>query len=446
MSFYRTRTEAHLAQAAKLNPTLNAMTRMMPESALADADRADRAMAEGVSLGLLHGMTISVKDNIDTAGVNTTGGAAFLADNIPTTDAPVVKRLRQAGAVIVGKANMAELAFGSRSFSATGGQCRNPWNIDHIPGGSSGGSGVSVAADMCMGSLGTDTGGSVRLPACFNGVSGLRPTHGSVPINGVLPVSEHNDSVGPLARSVLDVATIYAVISGYDDEDPNSIDQVIPNFLPTLHDGIKGRRIGIPRTFYFEALGPGVGEAVMTAAQVLEAAGAILVDVDVPMAAQAHARQTDSIFADVCSVFHDRLLNNPESITANVYERMKRGLDVTGVQYAEAMAFRIRWRREVKRLFNGIDILLSPTSPIVAPLIEDGNNLFDATKAVTRNTYAGASAGLPGLSVPCGFSPDGLPIGLQLEAAWFNDPLLFQAGVAYQKATDFHLKRAPILG
>ena len=444
MNFYRTRTEAHLAQAEKLNPTLNAMTRMMPASALAEADRADRALAEGVSLGLLHGMTISVKDNIDTAGVNTTGGAGFLADNIPTADAPVVKRLRQAGAVIVGKANMAELAFGSRSFSATGGQCRNPWNPGHIPGGSSGGSGVSVASDMCMGSLGTDTGGSVRLPACFNGVSGLRPTHGSVPINGVLPVSEHNDTVGPLARSVVDVATIYAVISGYEDEDPNSIDQVIPNFLPTLHDGIKGRRIGIPRSFYFESLGPGVGEAVMAAAQVLEAAGAILVDVDVPMAAQAHSRQTDSVFADVCSVFHDRLLNAPETITANVYERMKRGLDVTGVQYAEAMAFRIRWRREVKRLFNGIDILLSPTSPIVAPPIEDGANLFEATKAVTRNTYAGASAGLPGLSVPCGFA-DGLPIGLQLEAAWFNDPLLFQAGVVYQKATDFHLQRAPML-
>ncbi|CAM4007915.1 Glutamyl-tRNA(Gln) amidotransferase subunit A [Bordetella tumbae] len=445
MSTYRESTEVQLARAEQLNPSLCIMTRMMPDSARADADRADRAQAAGESLGLLHGMTISVKDNIDTAGVNTTAGAAFLADNVPTADAPVVERLRRAGAVIVGKANMAELAFGSRSFSATGGQCRNPWNVDRIPGGSSGGSAAGVAAEFCTGSLGTDTGGSVRLPACYNGVSGLRPTHGRVPIRGVVPVSEHNDTVGPIARRVSDVARIFAVIAGYDPLDPTTVDHPVGNFLPHLNAGIAGRRIGIPRQHYFDGLEPGVGEAVMAAAKQLEACGATLVDVDVPLASQAHVHHTNMVFSDVCSVFHERLTKQPETITASVVERMSNGLRVTGVQYAEAASFRLVWRRTLAALFADVDILLSPTAPWTAPVIDDGASLLEATKASTRNTYAGALASIPGLSVPCGLTAAGMPIGLQLEAAWWNEPMLLQAGVAYQQRTDFHLLRAPLL-
>ena len=438
-------TETHLTQAARLNPALNALIAIRTGQALRDARRADAAAARGENLGLLHGMTITVKDNIDIAGEPTTAGAAFLADNIAAADAPVVQRLRNAGAVLLGKANMAELAFGSRSFSAIGGQCRNPWDTERIPGGSSGGSAVSVAADMCIGSLGTDTGGSVRLPACFNGVSGLRPTFGRVPIRGVVPVSEHNDTVGPLARSVSDLARIFAVIAGYDEHDPSTAYHPLGNFLPTLADGIAGRRIGIPRSFYFEQCEAGVAEAVMAAAAVLEKAGAVLVDVDVPMAAEAHLHLGRSVFADVCHVFREPLLNRPETITASVVERMRNGLAVTGLQYAESMAFRSRYRLAMRRLFAQVDMLLSPTSPVGAPPIEDGANLLEATRAVTRNTYAGSMGSLPGLSVPVGLTAEGLPIGMQLEAAWWQEPLLFQAGVAYQRVTDFHRHRAPML-
>lgn len=445
MTTYRSATEAQLAQARKHNPKLCIMTHITADEALAAADRADRATQAGETLGLLHGMTISVKDNIDTVGLATTAGAGFLRDNMPSEDAPVVARLKRAGAVIVGKANMAELAFGSRSFSAVGGQCRNPWDAARIPGGSSGGSAASIAADFCTGSLGTDTGGSVRLPGCFNGVSGLRPTHGRVPIRGVVPVSEQHDSVGPLARRVTDLARIYAVIAGYDDADPNSIDQPVGNILAHLGDGIAGRRIGLPRQHYFEDLEAGVGEAVMAAAKVLEAAGAILVDVDLPMAAQTHLHQTNMVFSDVCNVFHERLTKEPETITRSVVDRMSTGLKVTGVQYAEANRFRREWQRKLKQTFDGVDMLLSPTSPLTAPLIEDGASLLEATKAVTRNTYAGALGAIPGLSVPCGLGANGMPIGLQLEAAWWNEGLLMQAGVAYQARTDFHLLRAPIL-
>ena len=439
-------TEQHLAQATRLNPALNALIAIRTGQALQDAHRADAAAARGDSLGLLHGMTITVKDNIDIAGEPTTAGAAFLAGNIAEADAPVVQRLRKAGAVLVGKANMAELAFGSRSFSAVGGQCRNPWNPERIPGGSSGGSAVSVAADMCIGSLGTDTGGSVRLPACFNGVSGLRPTFGRVPIRGVVPVSEHNDTVGPLARSVNDVARIFAVIAGYDMADPSSIDHPLGNFLPTLGDGITGRRIGIPRSFYFEHCEPGVAEAVMAAARRLEHLGAVLVEVDVPMASEAHLHLTRSVFSDVCHVFHDKLVNRPETITASVVERMRNGLAVTGVEYAASMAFRTRYRVAMRQLFAQVDMLVSPTSPVGAPPIDDGANLLEATRAVTRNTYAGSMGSLPGLSVPVGLTAGGLPIGMQLEAAWWHEPLLFQAGVAYQQTTDFHRQRAPMVG
>jgi aspartyl-tRNA(Asn)/glutamyl-tRNA(Gln) amidotransferase subunit A len=386
-----------------------------------------------------------VKDNIDMEGLPTTAGAAFLRDNIAKTDAPVVQRLLRAGATIVGKANMAELAFGSRSFSAVGGQCRNPWNLQRIPGGSSGGSAVAVAADFCTGALGTDTGGSVRLPASYNGLAGLRPTHGWVPINGVVPVSEHNDTVGPIARHVEDVARIFAAIVGYEDEDPNSIDVAVPNFLPTIYDGVKGKRIGIPKNFYFDECAPGVAELVMASARELEKAGAVLVDVELPLAAEAHAHASNASYSDVCNVFYDQLTKHPETITASVVERMSNGLKVTGVQYAAAMSFRIRWRRQVKQMFNHVDILLSPTTPAGAPIIDDGASLLEATRASTRNTYAGARAGIPGLSLPCGFDPNGMPVGVQLEAAWCNEAVLFQAGVAYQQRVDFHLKRAPMV-
>ena len=437
-------TEACLANAHQHNPRLNALIEIYDQPALDAARRADAAAAQGASLGLLHGMTVSVKANIDVAGQRTSAGAAFLADNIPTADAPVVERLRRAGAVIVGSANMAELAFGSRSFSAVGGQCRNPWNAQRIPGGSSGGSAVSIAANMCSGSLGTDTGGSVRLPASFNGVSGLRPTHGRIPIRGVLPVSEHNDTVGPLARDVRDVARLFAVLSGFDAQDATSVDAPLANFLPTLGEGIAGRTIGLPRNHYFESLEPAVAEAVMAAAKSLERAGAKLIDIDVPLAEDAHMHMSRAVFSDVCHVFHDRLRNAPQTITASVVERMRHGFEVTGIQYAEAMEFRNRLRLGMRGVFSQVDILLSPTSPIAAPLIDDGANLLEATKAVTRNTYAGALASLPGLSLPCGFTPEGMPIGLQFEAAWWNEPLLLRAGVAYQQDTDFHRQQAPL--
>jgi aspartyl-tRNA(Asn)/glutamyl-tRNA(Gln) amidotransferase subunit A len=437
------RTAAQLDTAARLNPSLNALISIFHDEAMACAHAADRAAAEGRGLGALHGMTVSIKDNIDVAGRPTTAGAAFLRGNVATRDAPVVERLRAAGATIVGKANMAELAFGSRSYSAVGGQCRNPWAPDRIPGGSSGGSAVSVAAGMCTGSLGSDTGGSVRLPSALNGVTGLRPTLGRVPSRGSVPVSEGHDTIGPIARSARDVAAIFAVIAGFDEADRTSVDVAMPDVLGQLDEGVAGLRVGMPRQHFFEQVEPAVGDAVMSAAREFERLGAVLVDVDVPMAGEAHRHMTNMVFADACHVYRDRLQNAPETITASVVERMRNGFSVTGLQYAEAIDYARRWRLALRRLFADVDLLLSPTTPTQAPPIEDGHNLLEATRAATRNTYAGALGGIPGLSLPCGLTPDGLPVGLQLEAAWWREPLLLRAGCAYQRATPFHSLRPP---
>ncbi|WP_158741937.1 amidase [Acidisphaera sp. L21] len=429
---------AQIAQAEQHNPRLNALISIMAGPARSVAAALD---AGDEPRGLLHGMTIAVKDNIDVVGTATTAGASFRRDALPNSDAPVVERLRRAGAVIMGKANMAELAFGIRSRSTVGGQCRNPWAEDRIPGGSSGGSGAAVAAGFCDAALGSDTGGSVRLPAAFCGVSGLRPTSGRVPNRGSVPVSAALDTIGPLARRVEDVALIFAVTAGFDPADPYSVDQPLENFLPHLHDGIAGCRIGIPRNHYFNDCDPDVVTAVMAAAHTLEALGAILVEVDVPEAERVHAATSAAVFADACTIYGERLKNAPETVDLDIRTRMLTGLNVTGMQYAEAMAFKRHWMHTLRGLFGGIDMLLSPTAPVGAPPIEDGASLLNVTRDMTKNTYAGAFGALPGLSVPCGLTSAGLPIGLQLEAAWWAESLLLRAGCAFQGRTDFHRAR-----
>ncbi len=257
------------------------------ERAREEADACDRAAAEGRWLGLLHGMPIALKDNIETAGVRTTSGAAYLADHIPNSDAPVVGRLKAQGAVLIGKANMQELAWGIVSTNPVTGQCRNPWNPERIPGGSSGGSGAVVAAEMAEGALGTDTGGSVRIPASMTGVAGLRPTHGRISIRGITPVSVAHDTVGPMARTVADVARIFAALAAYDPLDPVSRDLPLDNFLPRLDDRIEGVRVGLARNFFFEEIDGEVDAAVRAAAGTLESLGARLIDIALPGAETA---------------------------------------------------------------------------------------------------------------------------------------------------------------
>ena len=441
----REAVEGCLARIEALNPALNAMITTTAEAAREAADACDRAAAEGRWLGLLHGLPIALKDNIETAGVRTTSGAAYLADHIPNRDAPVVARLKAQGAILTGKANLQELAWGVVSTNPVAGQCRNPWNPARIPGGSSGGSGAAVAAGMAEAALGTDTGGSVRIPAAMTGIAGLRPTHGRLSIRGITPVSVAHDTVGPMARRVADVARIFAALAAYDSLDPVSRDLPLGNFLPTLGDGIAGVRVGLPRNFFFEDVDAEVEAAVREGARTLESLGARLVEVTLAGAETAQRWTTVMAYADACAYHRERLDAGPGAISRPVYERMILGRDFGAVDYAEAMRGREAWRRTLAEAFETVDVLLAPTTPRPAPPIADDRSLHRATQEATRFTYGGALASIPGLSVPCGFSADGLPTGMMLEGAWGAEPLLLRVGHAYQTATDWHLRRAPCL-
>ena len=441
----REAVEGCLARIEALDPALNAMITTTAEAAREAADACDRAAAEGRWLGLLHGLPVALKDNIETAGVRTTSGAAYLADHIPNRDAPAAARLKAQGAVLIGKANLQELAWGVVSTNPVAGQCRNPWNPARIPGGSSGGSGAAVAAGMAEAALGTDTGGSVRIPAAMTGIAGLRPTHGRISIRGITPVSVAHDTVGPMARRVADVARIFAALAAYDPLDPLSRDLPLGNFLPSLGDGIAGVRVGLARNFFFEDLDAGVEAAVREGARTLESLGARLVEVTLAGAETAQRWTTVMAYADACAYHRERLDAGPGAISRPVYERMMLGRDFGAVDYAEAMRGREAWRRTLAEAFETVDVLLAPTTPRTAPPIADDRSLHRATQEATRFTYGGALASIPGLSVPCGFGADGLPVGMMLEAAWGAEPLLLRVGHAYQTATDWHLRRAPCL-
>jgi len=436
---------AQLDRIAALNPAYRAMALTDEAGALAAAAAADRTAARGGRTGLLHGVTVAVKDNIDTAGLRTARGSRLFADHVPNADAPVVERLRRAGAIVLGKASMMELAFGVRGTDAIAGQCRNPWDPERVPGGSSGGSAAAVALDFCTAALGTDTGGSVRVPAGFCGVTGLRPTHGRVSNRGCLPVSVTFDTIGPMARHVEEVARLFCVLAAHDDEDPLSKDRPVDARLLMPEPAVAGLRIGVPENFYFEDLDPDVDQAVREAIRRFADAGASIVPVRVPGAEIAHAFATDIILSDVCALHAQALDEKRALFSDQVYERMIKGRARSGTDYATAMRFREGWRRDLHRLHARVDIILTPTSPHPAPPVVDPEHLEDATRHATRFTYGGGLAGVPGLSLPCGLTRAGLPVGLLLEAAWWNEAVLLQAGAAWQSWTDWHLRRAPCL-
>ncbi len=298
-------------------------------------------------------------------------------------------------------------------------------------------------AALADAALGTDTGGSVRIPAAICGVSGLRPTTGRVPNTGCLPVSGTHDTIGPMARSVMDVARIFAVMAGYDPADPTSEDHPLENFLPRMSDGVKGLRIGVPRSYYYDDLDAGISQAIEAALAEYEKLGAVLHEIELDGAADMLGQAAVMIYADAAAL-HEERLKKPEKWGEQTIDRMRLAFGYTSLDYARAMRARENWRRTLAHAFEAIDILAIPTLPQTTPLIDDERSLFEATKRVAANTYAGAFGKLPGLSIPCGFTSDGMPVGLLLEGAPWTEPLLLRAGHAYQQVTDWHL-RQPLL-
>jgi aspartyl-tRNA(Asn)/glutamyl-tRNA(Gln) amidotransferase subunit A len=434
--------EHYLGVIERLNPQINAVLTVTADMALEQAHKADQAAEDGDWLGILHGVPMTVKDCLNVAGVRTTFGSAMYRDNIANADSEVVRRIRRSGPVFLGKTNLAEFCYGATTQNDHYGNCLNPWDPARVTGGSSGGAGAASAAGMCRLAFGSDTGGSVRNPASLCGVAGLRPTTGRVPNTNALALSIHADTIGMLAYNVADVARGFAAIAGYDPADSFSEDVPLENFLPSLRDGISGVRVGIPKTFYFENCEPDVVARVQEAAKVIEAAGAHLVDIDLHGAEEARVATGPVLLSvDMADLYREGLQNHPDKFGAEVLRRLRAGEPFSGTDYAHALRVLIQWKHRFKSVFQNVDLLLVPTTPIVAPRITNAEDLQKTTHNISRNNVALGYAGLPCMTVPVGFDWQGMPIGMQLVGKWFSEPLLFRAGIAYQSRTDFHKMR-----
>ena len=429
-----------LDRIESLNPGLNAYLTVMADAALAAAKAAEQAVTAGDALGPLHGVPVALKDNCEVAGVRLTGGTPFLRDHVAPVDAEIVARLRQAGAIILGKLNMHEWAIGGTTRNPHYGPCHNPWDPTRIPGGSSGGSGAAVAADLALVTVGTDTGGSVRIPAALNGVCGLRPTMGRISNRGVIPVSWTFDTVGPLARRAEDIAHVLQVLAGYDPHDVTSRAQPTGNYLAGLNDGVSGWRVGLLGGHFKTEPQPAVVALVTQAARVFEELGADVEEVELDGAAGTIERASEMLLADAAAFHQARLAERADGFGPDVRTRLRIGALVSGSQYALARQEQRRWQRQLSQTFERYDLLLAPTCGIPAPLIEESEGV-ETTRLLTRFTYPFSLAQLPVLSVPCGFTQGPLPVGMQLIAPAWAEAAILRAAQAYQQATDWHLRR-----
>ncbi len=417
---------------------LRATITLTPELALAQARAADRARSLGKPLPL-DGMPVVVKDNVDVAGVRTTVGSRLFADRVAVVDAAVTERLRDAGAVILAKANLHELAFGGTSRNEAFGAVVNPAAPDRIPGGSSGGSGAAVAADLCVAAIGSDTGGSVRLPASLCGISGLRPTFGAVSCRGVQPVSESLDTVGPLARSVADVRALTAALGGYDPGDPHSVDEVLDL---TGGETITGLRVGVIESLV-ERSHPEVATHLRSVAEVLQELGACLSAAEI----SGWERAVDAcgllIRAEALEVYAEALEKTPELLEDGTRQRLALAAGVDREELRALRAEQVRFADTVEAAISDVDVLLLPTIPVDAPAA-DGADTIETTAAIVPHTHLLSFAHLPALSIPCGVTATGAPVGAQLAAARWRDGLVLRAGAAVQTMTDWHRRRAAV--
>ena len=438
-------TQYFLARIDQLDRSLNAYRLVCAEQALAEARAADDALRSDRSRGPLHGIPFAVKDLFDVAGLPTSAGASFLAENIAQEDAAPVKRLREQGMVLLGKLNTVQLAYGGVGINHDQGTPHNPWHQDpHIPGGSSSGSGVAVAAGLTPVALGSDTGGSVRLPATLCGVTGLKTTVGQISRAGVFPLSWTLDSVGPLARSAEDAAHLYQAMQGTDHNDPTTSGRSRHGVVSNLDDGVRGMRFAFAEGPLFDEAEEDVIHAVRTCGDVFGDLGAEVFSIDFPGAAFIErARRVSVITAAEAWMCNQRYLQNcPERIDPVVLCRLELGCDISTADYLQACREMINLRKEAARALEGIDALLVPTAPVcarpVAVVDASLESYFEANTRLLGSTSIGNVLNFCGLSVPCGFSADGLPLGLLIYGLPFEEQNILRAGYAYQQATDWH--------
>ena len=441
--------EAHLERVERTDGRLNSFITLLRDESIAAAKRAEQAVMSGAVLGPLHGIPIGLKDLYDVKGVPTTVGSKILRDFVPQTDAGVTERFNEAGAIILGKLQMHEFALGGTSVNPHDGPAHNPWDTERVTGGSSGGSGSAVASGQCMGALGSDTGGSIRIPSSLCGIVGLKPTFGRVSRHGVYPLSYSLDTVGPMTRTVRDAALVLNVIAGHDPRDPSSSTRPTEDFTAALGRDLKGIRIGIPREYFFDVIDPEIEQAVSEAVRVLEGLGASVDQVSIPVLEHSIPISSTILLAEAAAVHMERLRQRPNDIGADVRGRLEQGALTTATDYIKAQQARTVFNRDLADAMRHYDLLMTPTSPVTAPRIDQTTAVIgDAEEPVLallpRLTRPFNICGIPTISVPCGFSLAGMPIGLQLAGRPFDEATVLRVAHAYEQATDWHDRRPSV--
>jgi aspartyl-tRNA(Asn)/glutamyl-tRNA(Gln) amidotransferase subunit A len=439
-------TEAHLARIDRLNPTLNAFVTVTAAEARSAARRAEEELKAGRWRGPLHGVPIGVKDIFDTDGVRTTNGSSFFRDHVPAEDADAVRRLKDAGAVVIGKCNTHEFAAGSTTNNPWYGPTRNPWALDHSPGGSSGGSGAAVAAFLCPGATGSDTGGSIRGPAACCGIVGLKPTYGRVSIRGIYPNAVSLDHAGPMTRTARDAGLLLGAMAGYDPRDPTCADVPVPDFTAHIEAGVSGLRLALCPDLHFLELDAAVARALDEATRVLSGLGAKIETVPFRLASEVQATREAISRAEFATLHRERFAAHPEGYGADVRARLEDGRRITADDYVRACRMREALRRDLDEILRVVDALVVPVAPCEAPLISgtsrvNGKDVTFSAGLAMRQVFN--VTGLPAVAVPTGFGESDLPVSMQIVGpAWAEEKVL-RIAHAYEVATPVIRNRRP---
>jgi aspartyl-tRNA(Asn)/glutamyl-tRNA(Gln) amidotransferase subunit A len=446
-------TQAHLDRIASLDDRLRAFITVMADDALSSAREVDAAIAAGRAVGPLAGVPVGLKDLCQTKGVRTTAGSRLLADFVPDTDATVVTRLRAAGAIVLGKLNMHEFAYGPEGLNIHYGHSWNPWDAatHRMCGGSSSGSAAAVAAGLCAGAIGSDTGGSIRIPAALTGLSGIKPTYGRVSRSGALPLSWSLDHVGPMCRSAADCALMLGAIAGHDAADASSSRQAVPDYPGALTGDIRGLRVGMLRPYFLEFADAEVRTAVEAAVESLLGLGATVTDVNIPHVPLSMGATSPVIGAEAYAYHEKWLKTRWTDYGPDVRERLAVGAFVSGADYVNGQRTRAMIRHDVNAALSRCDVLIAPSTPVAAPeigaeTVSVNGETHPVRGALLRFTRPFNATGHPAASIPCGFTDNGLPIGLQLVGRAFDEATVLRVADAYQRVTDWHRRRpAPMI-
>ena len=441
--------DAHLSRIEATEPVLNSFITLLPDQARAAAQRAEADIQRGNYRGPLHGIPVALKDLYHTAGVRTTSGSKLFDNFIPSEDCTVATRFREAGAILLGKLNLHQFAYGPTGENPDYGHMHNPWDPEMVSGGSSGGSGSATAAGQCTITTGSDTGGSIRIPAALCGIVGLKPTYGLVSRHGLTPLSWSMDHPGPMVRTVEDAALTLNAIAGHDPKDVASAAVPAVDYTTGLTEDVRGLRIGVPREYFEAPLDPQVEQAVRDALGLLEDMGAVVIQVSFPMFKDSQAISSAILMAEASAYHRNLLAKDGDKLYPPVRLRLEAGLFISAADYLRAQQARTVFDRQARQLLEEVDLLAGPTEPVTAPpllatKVQAGEYTVGTTPALTQYTRPYNITGSPAISIPCGFSSAGLPIGLQLAGRPFDEVTVLRAAHAYEKATDWHKRRPPI--